>query len=210
MIERLRAIARALNPPKPPPTDALLAMGMASAAAVAGAVVVRVNDASLRSSRRRARSTKQLAAGDPNTGIGGPLSAIEPASLEDDAFACAPLCRELRAARRQPPRSRSRTCRTYRESTLRDHTLLERLNALPYNHAYGAAKTTKQPADQPPRRPRNQCMIAHACASWRMLHQRFAGRHPDQLVIRLASARCRRRRVRLRRTSPANCAARPC
>ena len=127
LIDRLRAVENILNPPKPPSKYAMLAMGMASAAAVTGAVVMRVNDTSLPITTQ-ADADEQLAAADPSTGLGGPLSTIEPASLEEDQLRTrrmphlAPIREERRVALADVP--------DVRYMTLRDETLLERLNAL--------------------------------------------------------------------------------
>jgi hypothetical protein len=127
MIDRLRAVENVLNPPKPPSKYAMFAMGMASAAAVTGAVVMRVNDTSLPITPQNG-GDDQLVAGDPNTGLGGPLNTIEPASLEDELLHLRPMqdLQPLRDARRIALHDVPEV----RYMTLRDETLLERLNAL--------------------------------------------------------------------------------
>lgn len=127
LVDRLRTVENILNPPKPPSKYAMFAMGMASAAAVTGAVVMRVNDTSLPIAPQAAPD-EQLVAEDPSTGLGGPLSAMEPASIDDE-----PL-----RVRRMPAMPTVREGRRIalddvpdvRYMTLRDETLLERLNAL--------------------------------------------------------------------------------
>lgn len=126
LIDRLRAVENVLNPPKPPSKYAMFAMGMASAAAVTGAVVMRVNDTSLPIIPQDA-ADEQLIAEDPSTGLGGPLRAVEPASLDDPLHIrrmpqLAPLRDTRRVALSDVPE--------VRYMTLRDETLLERLNSL--------------------------------------------------------------------------------
>jgi hypothetical protein len=127
LVDRLRAVENVLNPPKPPSKYAMFAMGMASAAAVTGAVVMRVNDTSLPIVPQDA-ADEQLVAEDPSTGLGGPLRAIEPASLEDDPLRIRrmPQLPQLRDTRRVALTDVPEV----RYMTLRDETLLERLNAL--------------------------------------------------------------------------------
>lgn len=122
--ERLGAIARALAPPKPVPAKALLAMGFASAAAVAGAVVVRVNTP-LEETVAPA-PLEEIASADPASGVGGPLSAIEPASLEDEVLRVRhyPELEPLGASA-APLEGLVR----YEEIELRDPTLRERIEA---------------------------------------------------------------------------------
>jgi len=126
--ERLRGVTRALNPPKPPPKYAALALGMASAAAMVGALVLRVNDAGM--PRIDELTTQdQLAAEDPSTGLGGPVLAVEPAAALDFEmlpvrnFPDAPLIREASAT------SQLAALPVLRDYELRDPTMLERLNA---------------------------------------------------------------------------------
>lgn len=129
MVDRLRTVEHFLNPPKPPSKLALAAMGMASAAAVTGAVFLRVNDTSLPvASAEENANEQQLAAADPSTGLGGPLSAVEPASLDDELVRVRPMpdLRPMRAA----STARLSDIPDVRYMSLRDETLLERLNAL--------------------------------------------------------------------------------
>lgn len=127
LVDRLRAVENVLNPPKPPSKYAMFAMGMASAAAVTGAVVMRVNDTSMPIATQDV-ADERLVAEDPSTGLGGPLRAIEPASLDDDPlrFRRMPQMAPLRDARRVALSD----VPDVRYMTLRDETLLERLNSL--------------------------------------------------------------------------------
>lgn len=85
LIDRLRQIARATEPTKPPPLRAAIALGAASAAAVVGAVVTRVNDPLLPPTQDPTTSSTQLAEVGSITELaqGGVLMPEEPASAED-------------------------------------------------------------------------------------------------------------------------------
>jgi hypothetical protein len=137
LTERLGAIARSLAPPAPVPAKALMAMGVASIAAVAGAMVVRVN-MPIEPTAAPA-PLEEIAATDPASGVGGPLSAIEPASLDDEALRVrhypnlAPLDAE------SDPLT---ALVEYQEVELRDPTLLERIEA--YNPLRRRSDETSQ------------------------------------------------------------------
>lgn len=81
--ERLRTIQRVYEPQKPPPSRAALALGVASLAAVTGAVMVRVNMPAMPEFAPAPNEQMQIALDDPSSGIGGPLRAMEPASLDE-------------------------------------------------------------------------------------------------------------------------------
>lgn len=140
--DRLRGVARALNPPKPPPKIAPLALGLASAAAMTGAVFMRMDDAGRAIDAEGTASSDQLVAADPDTGLGGPVLALEPASGDDWRIAArnfpdAPLItatsgQQLVAA---PER--------IGELEIRDPNLWERLNAL--NPLRGGAEDSETP-----------------------------------------------------------------
>jgi hypothetical protein len=85
LIERLRQVARATEPTKPPPLRAAFALGAASAAAVVGAVVTRVNDPLLPPTEDPSAAAQQLAEHGSITELaqGGVLMPEEPASAED-------------------------------------------------------------------------------------------------------------------------------
>ncbi|MBL8530805.1 MAG: hypothetical protein JNK94_03640 [Hyphomonadaceae bacterium] len=130
--ERLRAVARALEPAKPPPVRAALALGMLSAAAVTGAVIVRINDvADLQSPERVENVEQDMLAMDyqRDAGVGGAVRAIEPASIGDEGPISAP---RYRAPPALPPLAQSRWAQTsaYEAPELRDATLLEMIVAL--------------------------------------------------------------------------------
>lgn len=81
--ERLRTVGDILNPPKGPPREALMAMAFGAAAAVVGAVVVRVNTVDDIIQQPEAAAHEEIASADPTTGVGGPVMAIEPASGDE-------------------------------------------------------------------------------------------------------------------------------
>jgi hypothetical protein len=124
LTERLGAIARALEPPAPVPAKALMAVGFASMAAVAGAVMVRVNMPIEQTATPA--PLEEIAETDPASGVGGPLSAVEPASLDDELLHVrhypnlAPLDAESDPLM---------PLVDYQEVELRDPTLLERIEA---------------------------------------------------------------------------------
>lgn len=128
--DRLRVLTRALEPQRPPPRHAALALGAAGLAAVIGAVVVRVNmpDAPLIDPESNEQTL--IAYDDPSTGIGGPLRAIEPGSI-DDLAPISPIATtsfaliEYDAA---PPNLAPLP--DYEEVVIRDPTMLERVSAL--------------------------------------------------------------------------------
>lgn len=124
--DRLRGVSRALNPPKPPSKYAALALGMASAAAMTGAVIMRINDTRLPGGEEDA-AQERLVADDVSAGLGGPVLAVEPASLEDQIivrnFPDAPLMNDaVNLHLSDVPETHI--------FEIRDATLLERLNAL--------------------------------------------------------------------------------
>lgn len=124
--ERLGAVMRTLDPPKVAPAKALLAVGFAGAAAVAGVMAVRMNVA-VEDAGAPLLHEEITAASDLSSGMGGPLDAVEPASLEDDVVVFRRLAAiqqiELAPAMPLAPLPDLQT------HELRDRTLLERLNA---------------------------------------------------------------------------------
>lgn len=142
--ERLHGVERALNPPKPPAKYAALTLGMASAAAMAGAIVLRVNDQSVQQ-REEEAPIEQLVAEDPSTGLGGPVSVVEPASVLDARlipvrnFPDAPLMRESAGG------AQLAALPVLREYELRDPTIIERISAL--NPLRDRAAAAEQPSN---------------------------------------------------------------
>jgi hypothetical protein len=123
--ERLRIIARAQEPSRPAPKRAVMAMGLASIAAVGGAAMVRMHEAPGPALAAPDASEQTLAALEPEIGVGGPLSASpEPPSVEE---------LEIRA-RFAPldaaPAPDLLEISEYLSPSIRPPTLLERLSAL--------------------------------------------------------------------------------
>lgn len=126
--ERLRPFSRVREIKAPPPRQAFMALGMAAAAAMVGAVVVRVNagPAALPTPEPQ-QDALHVSASD---GVGGPLEvtaadAVEPASLTDVMIIpphIAPLS-QLHLA----PAGQLADLPDVQHITLRDPTLLERL-----------------------------------------------------------------------------------
>jgi hypothetical protein len=124
LSERLRAVQRAMEPPKPGQIRAAVAMGLASAAAVTGAVLIRANEPS----QLVAALPEPVAAQETMEAMGGPLVAIEPASMDE------PIAFRARAYRVShlslPPEPNLEPIADYQEPDLRDPTFLERLASL--------------------------------------------------------------------------------
>ncbi len=142
--ERLQGVSRALNPPKPPPKYAALALGLASSAALAGAVVLRMNlqDAD-RSDSEAAQ--EQLVAADPSTGLGGPVIAVEPASVLDNQVLPARNFPDAQLMRESNATLQMSALPVLREYELRDPTIIERLSA--FNPLRERAANDNQPTN---------------------------------------------------------------
>lgn len=124
--DRLRAIARSLEPAKPQPKRAALALGLASIAAVGGAIAVRINDAPVALQMAEEEPQTIIALDDIHSGIGGPLRAIEPASADEIDLA------PLSAPRFVPIEGQSPELleiSPYTPPDVRDATLIERLSS---------------------------------------------------------------------------------
>lgn len=124
--ERLRAVRRVLNPPKPAPKRAVAALGLASVIAMAGAITERINDHRTDATADPARD--EIASVDASAGIGGPLSAFEPASFNEDTIVAtvAPDILMIDGSEN----ARLTDVHGVPVMSLRDETLLERLTAL--------------------------------------------------------------------------------
>jgi hypothetical protein len=83
LSDRLRAVARVLDPPKPAQVQATVALGLASMAAVAGAFVVRANDSY--EAPVAPEQQAMLAPSSVSAGMGGAMRAVEPASYGNAA-----------------------------------------------------------------------------------------------------------------------------
>lgn len=123
--DRLRAVSRALEPAKPPPKHAALALGLASVAAVGVAAVVRVNE----TPPAPAQEEPQVAFDEQLMGLGGAVEAIEPPSAEDELLMH--YMRAPRVASYGPaPDLDLVELNPFEPGELRDPTLLERILAL--------------------------------------------------------------------------------
>ncbi len=125
--ERLRAVAHAVEPPRPGPRRAAMAMGLVSAAAVTGAVFVRANDTL---QAVAPAETDMIAANETHVlEVGGPIEAVEPASMPRDVI-------EFHARQYRAPSLEERSNTPLVDlpivdiPELRDPTLMERLAAL--------------------------------------------------------------------------------
>jgi hypothetical protein len=122
--ERLRIINRAMAPPKPAPSRPALVLGLVGIAAVGAAAAVRMNDTAPAPALAQDAHEQTLVAAEPDTGVGGPLSAIEPPSVEE--IERIPL---LRYAPLEPPAPELMEISEYDAPELRPPTLLERLSS---------------------------------------------------------------------------------
>jgi len=98
LTQRVRGIGVAMAPKKPPPKRPAIALAAASVAAVLGALFVRVHDVA-RPAPPEAQPDPLVAqaAPSPGDGVGGPILATEPASV-DDLFAHLPALPAINAA----------------------------------------------------------------------------------------------------------------
>jgi hypothetical protein len=123
--ERLRQVTRVIEPPKPPPRHAALALGLASVAAVGVAMGVRLNDSPLvPTTEEQTLQTVQLEA--PTQNVGGAVYAVEPASMDD--LATLPPIRPLRIAPIEMHEIDFYVLRNEPIPEVRDPTLMERLS----------------------------------------------------------------------------------
>jgi len=82
--ERLRNVSRYLEPAKPPPRQAAMALGAAGLAAVSAAAMLRLTDNhGALPIATESVATAMAATLEEPIAIGGPMSVIEPASIED-------------------------------------------------------------------------------------------------------------------------------
>lgn len=84
--DRLRLVERAMFPPKGPPTQALMAMGLASVAVIGGAVVARMdaqNPVLGESAHEIAQAGGSRESHESETAFGGAMLAEEPPSVDD-------------------------------------------------------------------------------------------------------------------------------
>lgn len=129
LAERLRNVTRALEPAKPPPRRAAMALGLASVAAVGGAIVVRANDV-FEPQEPTQRLQEVAETYDPAQGVGGPVIAVEPASVDELTFRAGPFGPRMQPLAPVAARPALAPVPHYDEVDLRDATIGERLNAL--------------------------------------------------------------------------------
>lgn len=126
LTERLGTITRIFEPPEPMSARTLMTAGFATAAAAAGIFVMHANSP-VAQDLITPVPLEDVALVDPNAGMGGPLSAIEPASLDDDVL----RLRHYPALAPLPETSAPLSeLVEYQEPQLRDPTLLERLESI--------------------------------------------------------------------------------
>lgn len=130
LSDRLKAVSRAIEPPKPPARHAALALGIASLAAVGVAAGVRVNQDLITPHRDEAApQTEQVAALDaPTDAVGGVIYATEPASLND--LAAIPNVRLLNAPQLHLAPIEFTQVQLEPIPEVRDPTIIERLQQL--------------------------------------------------------------------------------
>lgn len=125
LSERLRVVERTLFPPKAPPKQALMAMGLASVAAVGGAFMVRMDsDAPVQNENSPAVAERVDVS---EVALGGAIEAEEPPSAEDIVLDL-PRVRYAGIDLDSPIELRQLDFTDLPE--LRDATLLERLSDL--------------------------------------------------------------------------------
>jgi len=129
LSERLRPFSRVREIKAPPPRQAMMALGMAAAAAMVGAVVVRVNAGpAVLPTPEPQQDALHVSAGD---GVGGPLEAtpgdaIEPPSIEDTVMIVPPHFAPMPQIHIAPSGPLA-DLPEVKHIVLRDPTLLERL-----------------------------------------------------------------------------------
>lgn len=126
LVERLNAVARAFEPPQPVSAKSLITAGLATAAAAAGIVVIQAN-APAPKEIVSSVPLEDVALADPDVGMGGPLNAVEPASIDEGVIRLRRFPELAPLAEGAAPLSE---LVEYRQVPLRDPTLLERLDAL--------------------------------------------------------------------------------
>lgn len=151
--DRVRAVERELFPPKGPPKQALMAMGLASVAAVGGAFMVRMH--AVENGAQIAEATPIMVADvSGSDGIGGAVQAMEPPSAEDIGWI------DIRRIAGQvinvAPHAELKEAALTQLPALRDPTLLERIGdlnpvrAVSERFAELASATSTQPMQDRP------------------------------------------------------------
>ncbi len=126
LSDRLKAVARAIEPPAPPARHAALALGIISLAAVGVAMAVRSNQDLIVPPAEDAVTQQQVAHLDaPTDAVGGVIYATEPASVDD--LATIPNLRMLNATQIHLAPIELTQVRFTPIPEVRDPTLFERL-----------------------------------------------------------------------------------
>lgn len=126
LSDRLKAVARGIEPPKPPAPGAAFVLGIAGLLAVGAAVSVRNNIALAPESAVASATQEQIAQLEaPTDSVGGALYATEPGSV-DDLTALAPI-RVLNATQMHLPPIELTRVNLDPIPEVRDPTLIERL-----------------------------------------------------------------------------------
>jgi hypothetical protein len=130
LSDRLKAVSRAIEPPKPPARHAALALSIVSLAAVGVAAGVRVNqDVIAPPTEDAATQNQQIAQLEaPTDAVGGVINATEPASVDD--LAAVPNLRTLGVAQIHFTPIELTQVRLSPIPEVRDPTLIERLQQL--------------------------------------------------------------------------------
>lgn len=125
LSDRLKAVSRVVEPPKPPARHAAIALGIVSIAAVGVAMSVRANQDLIAPTTDAPVETQVAELDAPTDAVGGAIYAIEPASVDD--LATLPPLRpiNMQALHIAPLEFSQARIATIPE--VRDPTLIERL-----------------------------------------------------------------------------------
>jgi hypothetical protein len=150
LVDRLRSVARGLEPPKPAQMQATLALGLASAAAVAGAVFVRAND----TYELPAPLEQQAQLDQTMVAMGGAVEYMAPASLDQSEILVRAYAMHLTAAVTRAVAPPLQQLASIEQVQIRDQTLLEQLaRFVPQRAVRGyslAAATPAEPVENSP------------------------------------------------------------
>jgi hypothetical protein len=150
LVDRLRAVTRVLEPPKPAQMQATLALGMASAAAVVGAVYVRAND----TYELPAPIEQQAELEQTNIAMGGALEFVEPASADEGDIVAPALAMQMSLFEPTSSAVPLQQIAALETLEIRDPTLLEQLaRFVPQRNESGfslASASSAQPVQNSP------------------------------------------------------------
>jgi len=129
LSNRIYTIEEMFEPRRPQPRHTALALGVAGLAAVTGAIVARINAPEAPDYAQEFEANLFVEIDDPSAGMGGPLRAVEPASLEElNAIPRAPVHRYTPLE--PTPDYELAELPDYTPAEFAEPTLLERLTAL--------------------------------------------------------------------------------